>query len=125
MLHIFGLVFVAVFTYAVCLMEHKRTVRRMAGVMSEQYSAARNAGYKAGWNNCYEEIMPRVYVGDLKMTRETLACAQSLMRSYVLDCRPHTKRIGLIIEEIDKLRPLGPDGKHGNLHTDFCGCEDK
>lgn len=28
------------------------------------------------------------------------------------------------IEQLDKMRPLGPDGKHGDRHTAECGCED-
>ena len=35
-----------------------------------------------------------------------------------------TERIGRIIAEIDRQRPLGPDGKHGDRHTSTCGCED-
>jgi hypothetical protein len=30
-----------------------------------------------------------------------------------------------LVEEIDRHRPSGSDGKHGNLHTTTCGCEDK
>ena len=30
-----------------------------------------------------------------------------------------------LLNELDRMRPLGPDGKHGKLHTDLCGCEDK
>lgn len=37
------------------------------------------------------------------------------------------------VDEIQRLidwlvlehRPHGPDGKHGTMHTDTCGCEDK
>lgn len=34
------------------------------------------------------------------------------------------ERIGRLIAEIDRQRPLGPDGKHGGRHTLTCGCED-
>lgn len=30
-----------------------------------------------------------------------------------------------LLEVLDKHRPLGSDGKHGDLHTPTCGCEDK
>lgn len=30
-----------------------------------------------------------------------------------------------LIDELNRMRPTGPDGKHGNLHTDLCGCKDK
>lgn len=39
--------------------------------------------------------------------------------------RGRIDRISEVIREIDRHRPLGPDGKHGNRHTDTCGCEDK
>ena len=29
-----------------------------------------------------------------------------------------------VIDLIDQIRPLGPDGKHGDRHTPYCGCED-
>lgn len=30
-----------------------------------------------------------------------------------------------LVHKIDRHRPLGPDGKHGNRHTETCGCEDR
>lgn len=33
--------------------------------------------------------------------------------------------INLLINQIDVIRPLGRDGRHGNLHTEFCGCDNK
>ena len=66
--------------------------------------------------------------GNLKSLREALCSAQCELgnsgrnRGQV----PYRiKRIGEVIAEIDRHRPLGPNGKHGNLHTDTCGCEDK
>lgn len=32
--------------------------------------------------------------------------------------------IDVLINMIDRHRPLGPDGEHGDRHTDTCGCED-
>lgn len=55
----------------------------------------------------------------LKMVRESLCVAQSGVG------REHRERIQRMIAEIDRQRPLGPDGKHGNRHTPFCGCEDE
>lgn len=33
--------------------------------------------------------------------------------------------IGTMISKLDEHRPLGPNGKHGNRHTETCGCQDK
>jgi hypothetical protein len=30
-----------------------------------------------------------------------------------------------LIDVLDRHRPTGPDGKHGTLHTDTCGCDDR
>lgn len=56
---------------------------------------------------------------DLKMLREALCAAQIGMVTAVCE------RIEVLITEIDRHRPLGYDGKHGELHTPTCGCEDK
>jgi hypothetical protein len=61
-----------------------------------------------------------VQAADLKRLREALAQSE-----------PHivgTIRRGVLaslIDEIDRNRPLGPDGTHGDRHTPTCGCEDK
>jgi hypothetical protein len=59
-----------------------------------------------------------------KMLRETLCLAQSAMLSLPVS-RHHVARLQRLINECDRHRPLGPDGKHGSLHTPTCGCEDK
>jgi len=63
------------------------------------------------------------YKGDVKMLRETLCVAQSLIAEsdevYRKDW--HLSRLQQLIDECDFLRPLGPGGKHGDLHTPFCG----
>jgi hypothetical protein len=71
--------------------------------------------------------MPSIEVIDnIKGLREILCLAQ-----YVGDQTPginhslYSRRIQDIINELDKHRPLGPDGKHGTLHTPTCGCADK
>ena len=60
----------------------------------------------------------------LKMIRETLCVASSGLSLLTGDVTRHTERITRIIHEIDRQRPLGPDGKHGDRHTPTCGCED-
>jgi hypothetical protein len=62
-----------------------------------------------------------------KMVRETLCVAQSAIRDRnVFDGRTdeHCARIGRLIDICDVHRPIGPNGKHGKLHTDTCGCDD-
>jgi hypothetical protein len=68
----------------------------------------------------------RVATESVKMLRETLCLAQSTIGiSLDTDTRKsHTQRLQKLIDECDRHRPLGPDGKHGNLHTLTCGCED-
>lgn len=65
--------------------------------------------------------MPELRLTDprdsLKMLRETLCSVQRTAGAL------HRDRIGRIINEIDRQRPLGPDGKHGNRHTPTCGCD--
>jgi len=63
----------------------------------------------------------------LKMIRETLCCAQAALNylpPYGARLHEHSDRIQRLIDEIDRQRPLVVDGKHGNLHTPTCGCED-
>lgn len=64
-----------------------------------------------------------------KMLRETLCVAQSAVAAnaswYVSRGREHIDRLQRLIDECDRHRPLGPDGKHGDLHTPTCGCEDR
>jgi hypothetical protein len=80
-------------------------------------------------------IMPelRLEHDSLKMLRETLASAQSALLAQLpvpmsesargVRIALDSERIGRLIAEIDRQRPLGPDGKHGDLHTPTCGCE--
>lgn len=65
-------------------------------------------------------------IGDPKMMRETLCIAQLWFGlSQRPDRESHVARLQILIDECDRHRPFGPDGKHGNLHTETCGCEDK
>lgn len=61
-----------------------------------------------------------------KMLRETLCIAQLQISEFFIGDRKyeHMARLQRLINACDYHRPLGPDGKHGNLHTDSCGCED-
>jgi hypothetical protein len=34
----------------------------------------------------------------------------------------HLERIRQLMDECERKRPTGSDGKHGNLHTPECGC---
>ncbi len=67
-----------------------------------------------------------IEVDNIKMAREALCLAQmALHESDANIANSVPRRIGMLIKELDKHRPLGPDGKHGDLHTPTCGCEDK
>ena len=64
----------------------------------------------------------------LKSIRETLCVASTAVNhvpEYASRAAWDTALIGRIIAEIDQQRPLAADGKHGDLHTPTCGCEDK
>jgi hypothetical protein len=57
---------------------------------------------------------------DLKSLHEALCLAQFKLGgdSY------RVKMLGRLLTEVERHRPLGSNGKHGNLHTRTCGCED-
>lgn len=62
----------------------------------------------------------------LKATREALCVAQAWLGG-VHDNGEAARAITTIqhlIDDIDRQRPLGPDGMHGDRHTPTCGCED-
>lgn len=64
---------------------------------------------------------------DPKMVRETLCVAQAAVaRATGTGDRDdeHIARLQRLIDECDRHRPLGQDGKHGDLHTPTCGCDD-
>lgn len=65
----------------------------------------------------------------LKSTREALCLAQSALLNFwpAEGDRPKDRADTLqgLIDDIDRQRPLGSDGKHGNRHTATCGCEDR
>lgn len=58
----------------------------------------------------------------LKMLREDLCRRQVQAQEWP----PQIQReVADLIVKIDYYRPLGVDGKHGDRHTAWCGCEDK
>jgi hypothetical protein len=60
-----------------------------------------------------------------KMVRETLCVAQATIGNSSLHShtiRQHLNRLQRLIDDCDRQRPLGPDGKHGDRHTPTCGC---
>lgn len=67
-----------------------------------------------------------VLTDSLKGVRETL-CVAATAINHSPDFRSRAASdsalIGRLIAEIDRQRPLGPDGKHGERHTETCGCE--
>lgn len=68
----------------------------------------------------------QIEVGNLKMAREHLCRIQLGLNGdiYGMATESDYSWIQKTIDEIDKLRPLGSNGKHGKLHTPWCGCED-
>lgn len=60
----------------------------------------------------------------LKMVREALCFAQSQM-PFSASGNHAVFTMQTLINAIDKQRPLGPDGVHGDRHTIGCGCIDK
>lgn len=68
--------------------------------------------------------MPQITTPDtLKMVRETLCVAQLGLALNDSRYEEHSCRIQHLIADIDRQRPLGPNGKHDNLHTGTCGCD--
>jgi hypothetical protein len=61
-----------------------------------------------------------------KMLHETLCVAQTILGRHADGVRTgeHVARIQRLINETERHRPLGPDGEHGDRHTDTCGCDD-
>lgn len=67
-----------------------------------------------------------------KTLRETMCVVESALSALERE-RPgfnaggtiasHRERVAQIIRECNRKRPTGSDGKHGNLHTDECGCD--
>lgn len=58
-----------------------------------------------------------------KMLREKLCAQQTHIPAGELE-KVTRAYIGELIRILDLHRPLGPDGKHGDRHTDTCGCHE-
>lgn len=60
-----------------------------------------------------------------KMLRETLSVAQLYVgqAAHAERQREHLARLQRLIDECERHRPLGPDGKHDDRHTRTCGCD--
>jgi hypothetical protein len=65
-----------------------------------------------------QDALLAIKATELKMLREVLCEAQNATPKI-----SSKARLQILINEIDRHRPLGPDGKHGELHTSTCGCE--
>lgn len=57
----------------------------------------------------------------IKMLREDLCRRQTDSEEWPSDI---SSGVEVLINMIDRHRPLGPDGTHGMLHTATCGCDD-
>lgn len=67
-----------------------------------------------------------IEVDSVKMVGEALRLAEAAMLNTPINiANSQKRRIGHLIKEFDKHRPLGSDGKHGDRHTETCGCKDK
>ena len=56
----------------------------------------------------------------IKVLREDLCRRQVQATDWPT---PIASAVEVLIAMIDKHRPLGNDGKHGDLHTSTCGCD--
>lgn len=65
--------------------------------------------------------------GNPKAAREKFSTLQSLVnRQGGGNLEPIMNTfLQNLIDQLEQHRPTGSDGKHGNLHTTTCGCEDK
>lgn len=63
----------------------------------------------------------------LKTVREALCVAQAAIGNFPnrpLNWPQHIPHLQRLINDIDRQRPIGSNGKHGNLHTPTCQCQD-
>ena len=76
-----------------------------------------------------QDVMTGYFVYDgPKMLRETLCVAQARIGQSPFDAgriKEHVDRLQRLIDACDGHRPLGPDGTHGDRHTETCGCKNK
>jgi len=66
---------------------------------------------------------------DVKMMKESLCAAAAAVAHSPTTAgasnQTHVKMLQILINECERHRPIGNDGKHGSRHTATCGCEDK
>ncbi|MBN9375398.1 MAG: hypothetical protein J0I40_08430 [Cellulomonas sp.] len=107
---------------------------RLVRIAAERHSVADSADDDVAWVERQLTELDAALAGPTpslpipdgpKMLRETLSAAQSaIAASPYTERRPeHVARLGVLIDALDVLRPLGPNGKHGDLHTSSCGCQ--
>lgn len=59
-----------------------------------------------------------------KMLEESLCVVMTDLDKARPDWETHMRRLLNVCQILDECRPLANNGKHGNLHTQLCGCED-
>lgn len=69
-------------------------------------------------------LPPRYIPFNHQWCPKTLREKLCIQQTFAPD-RHTSAEIGRLISLLDLHRPLGSNGKHGNLHTPTCGCEDK
>lgn len=58
-----------------------------------------------------------------KSMKEALSMAQTAIGVTFNEPMHSIRTLQIMIDEIDRMRPVGLDGKHGDRHTPNCGCE--
>ncbi|MEV0031407.1 hypothetical protein [Nocardia sp. NPDC050793] len=64
----------------------------------------------------------------VKTLGEALAFAETALLNFYPDTdqrRRYAEVIAELLADVERQRPTGSDGKHGELHTPTCGCADK
>lgn len=82
------------------------------------------------WDGRAETVTTSVITSShtLKMVREALCFMRSEADGDPVPTGSQVEMYDRILQDliadIDRQRPLGPDGKHGDRHTALCQCED-
>jgi hypothetical protein len=92
-----------------------------------RFPCYREPGHAGGHQAAAPDMTALVVPDSPKMLGETLAVAQTALGQWSeVDRRDeHIARLGRLAAECVRHRPVGADGKHRDLHTATCGCEDK
>lgn len=73
---------------------------------------------------CVDRASTLTVPDPIKMIRETLCVAQgAILARWTTRTVEHMDRLQRLIDDCDRQRPLGPDGKHDDRHTPTCGCD--